>query len=164
MKRALTAALVLGICSLATAQDVLLAGHVQRVILQPAGTENCPKLCPVMSTKHPDGTTTICISNQGGCETMDVKVDQVYAGQADGVRQFKERVGEFGPHFATTSEQVIVSQERNVVHVAAIFEQDGKQFIDPKRLWKFNGLAASSPGDETFVDLDVVLARLGLHR
>jgi hypothetical protein len=46
-------------CAIASAQDVLLAGHVRRVVLQPAGTENCPPACPAIATKHPDGTTTV---------------------------------------------------------------------------------------------------------
>jgi hypothetical protein len=164
MKSVPTAALLLGICSIASAQDVLLAGHVQRVILQPVGTENCPKLCPAMSTKHADGTTTICISNAGDCETMDVKVDQVYAGQADAVRQFKGRSGEFGRRFPVTDQQVIVSEQAGAVQLAVVTERDGKQFIDPKRLWKFNGLTASRAGDDAIVPLDEVLARLGIWR
>jgi hypothetical protein len=164
IRSGLTAALLLGACSLASAQDVLLAGHVQRVTLLPSGAENCPPVCPALATKHPDGTTTVCISNYGGCEAMDVKVDQVYAGQADPVRQFKERIGEFGPRFTATSQQVIVSQEGDSVHVAVVTERDGKQLIDPKRLWQFGGLAASSPGDAPLVDLDVVLVRLGVRR
>jgi hypothetical protein len=95
---------------------------------------------------------------------MEVEVDQVYAGQADTVREFKERIGEFGPNFKAGSQQIIVSQQGDTVHVAQVAERHGKRFIDPKRLWKFGGLAASSPGDEALVDLDVVLARLGLQR
>jgi hypothetical protein len=164
IRSSLTAALLLGACALASAEDVLLSGHVQRVILQPSGTENCPPLCPAMVTRHPDGTTTVCISNTGGRETMEVKVDQVYAGRADTVQQFRNRIGEFGPRFTATSQPVIVSQEGNVVNLALVTERDGKQFIDPKRLWKFGGLAASSPDDGPLVDLDVVLARLGVRR
>lgn len=147
----------------AAAQDVLLTGHVQRVVLQPPGTENCPPACP-METRHPDGSMTVCVSNMGGCEAMEVKVDRVYAGQADGLRTFKGRIGEFGPSFPVTSRRVVVSQEGSAVHVALVTDRDGKQFIDPKRLWKFGGLAASAPDDEALVDLDVVLARLGLQR
>jgi hypothetical protein len=50
------------------------------------------------------------------------------------------------------------------VHWAPVIERDGKPFIDPKRLWKFKGVAASRPGDGELVELDEVLARFNLSR
>lgn len=94
-----------GGCSIASAQDGLFAGHVQRVILQPSGTEDCPRPCPVEGTLRADGLRTVCISNSGGCQTMDVKVDQVYLGEAgDGTRRVQSRIGEWGPDFPVTEE------------------------------------------------------------
>ena len=42
-----------------TATEILL-GEVQRVILQPSGTADCPPQCPP-DTLYPDGSRRICI-------------------------------------------------------------------------------------------------------
>lgn len=143
---------------------MLLAGQVQRVVLQPTGSENCPPVCPALATEHPDGSRTVCISNQGGCATMDLKVDQVFRGEAGATRQFRSRIGEFGQSFPVTSAQVVVSDEAGSVHWAIVTERDGRKFIDPKRLWTFGGVPAFAPDDGQLVALDEVLARLGARR
>ncbi|TFW28575.1 hypothetical protein [Massilia horti] len=157
----LIAAVALGACSLASAQDVLLTGHVQRVSLQPPGAENCPPVCPAISTAHPDGSSTVCVSNAGGCQSMEVKVDRVYLGKVDGeTRQFNSRTGEWGPSFPATGEQIVVSEEAGKVSWSPASERDGKVFIDPKRLRSIGGIPTSPKGDSQPVALDVVLARV----
>jgi hypothetical protein len=164
MKSALLAAILLGACPLASAEAQLLLGHVQRLTLEPSGTPNCPPICPALITENADGSRTVCMSRNGACETMDFKVDQVLAGESDAARQFKARSGEFGPFFAAARGPVLVIEEAGRVSWAALIERDGKQFIDPKRLWKFKGVPASKPGDAYLVELDEVLARLGVRR
>jgi hypothetical protein len=164
MKSTLLAALLLGACPLASAEAQLLLGHVQRLTLEPSGTANCPPICPALITENAGGTRTVCMSRNGACETMEFKVDQALVGASSVLRQFKARSGEFGPFFQAASVPVLVIEEGDGVHWAAVFERDGKQFIDPKRLWKFNGVPASSPGDGELVELNEVLARLGVRR
>ncbi|KAB8041540.1 hypothetical protein [Janthinobacterium aquaticum] len=145
--------------SVASAQDVLLAGHVQKVILQPLGTENCPPACPAPDTSRADGTQTVCLSNMGGCQTMEVTVDRVYRGADPGkTRLFWSRFGEWGPSFPVTAKQIVVSEENGDVSWSPITEKDGKIFIDPKRLRKIGGVPASDKGDSGLVALDEVLA------
>lgn len=151
---------LLGACSIASAQDVLLTGHVQRVILQPSGAADCPPPCPVVASVRPDGTTTICVSNQGGCETMEVKVDHVYRGEAGGqTRQFKSRIGEWGPRVPVTGQQIVVSEEGGKVFWSHATKRDGRIFIDPKRLRSVGGVPTSVTHDGELVALDEVLAR-----
>ncbi|MFC5548957.1 hypothetical protein [Massilia aerilata] len=164
MKSVLLAALLLGASPLALAEAQLLLGHVQRLTLEPSGMPNCPLICPQMVIERADGSRAVCMSRNGACETMDFKVDQVLAGESDAARQFKARSGEFGPFFAAVRGPVLVIEEEGRVGWAAVIERDGKQVIDPRRLWKFKGAAASRPGDADLVDLDEVLARLGVKR
>lgn len=154
------AAILLATGSMASAQDVLLSGHVQRVILQPSGSENCPPVCPATSTMHPDGSQTICVSNMGGCQTMEVKVDHVYRGETQGAtRQFRSRIGEWGPSFPVTDKLIVVSEEQGNVFWSPATERDGQIFIDPQRLRRIAGVPTSTTGATELVSLSEVLAR-----
>jgi hypothetical protein len=164
MKSALLAALLLGASPLASAEARLLLGHVQRLTLEPSGTANCPPVCPAMVTEHADGSRTVCMSRNGACETMEFAVDQALVGESAVTRQLKARSGEFGPFFQAASVPVLVIEEGGSVRWAPVLELDGRQFINPVRLWKFKGLPAASPGDGELVELDDVLARLGVRR
>jgi hypothetical protein len=164
LKSTLIAVLLFGACPLASAGDTILLGHVQRLTLEPSGTPNCPLICPAIVTENADGSRSVCVSRNGACETMEFKVDQALVGESDVTRQFKARSGEFGPFFHAASVPVLVTEEAGSLHWAPVFERDGKQVIDPKRLWKFRGVPASHQGDGDLVDLDEVLARLGVRR
>jgi len=152
---------LLGGCSIASAQDGLFAGHVQRVVLQPSGAENCPPPCPVEGTLQPNGLRTICVSNAGGCQTMDVKVDQVYLGEAgDETRRFESRIGEWGPSYPVTEKQIIVGVEAGRVSWSLATVKDGRIFIDPKRLRSIAGVPTATKNSEDLVALDEVLAKV----
>jgi len=161
----LIAAALLVVCSTVSAQDVVLIGHVQRVILQPSGTENCPPPCPVTSRTHADGSQTVCISNSGGCQMMEVKVARVYRGVVqEQIRQFKSRIGEWGPSFPVTDKLIVVSEEAGRVHWSIATELEGKIFFDPKRLSSLGGIPSSTNSNSELVALDEVLARSAKSR
>ncbi|QYG01215.1 MULTISPECIES: hypothetical protein [Massilia] len=155
----LLATVALSVSSIASAQDVLLTGHVQRVILQPSGTEGCPPPCPVVE-RRPDGSQTVCISNASGCQMMDVKIDRVYRGVASGeTRRFRSRIGEWGPSFPVTEKRIVVNEEGGSVSWSPAIERDGKILIDPTRLRRIGGVPTSPDGGSEPVVLDEVLAR-----
>jgi hypothetical protein len=154
----LIVAALLGACSLAAAQDLVLSGHVQRVILQPSGSEDCPPPCPPVTTL-PNGMQRICLSNGGGCQTMEVRVDKVYRGEATGpTRQFKSRIGEWGPTFPVTDKQIVVSESGGNVFWSLATLRDGKIFVDPRRLRTHGGVPTQPVADGELVALDEVLA------
>jgi hypothetical protein len=156
---AMLAAVVFSVCSPVSAQDVLLLGEVQRVILQPSGTADCPPPCPP-DTLYPDGSRRICISNGGGCQTMDVKIERVYRGNAKGeTRRFKSRIGEWGPSFPVSEKRIVVSEEAGQVSWSPAIEQDGKIFIDPGRLRSIGGIPTSANDDGKLAELDELLER-----
>ncbi|NHZ83456.1 hypothetical protein F2P44_29940 [Massilia sp. CCM 8695] len=96
------AALVLLVAmSQASAQDVLLAGKVQRVVLLAYGAQGCPDPCEARKPQSA-GTQWVCIHNGGGCESMEVQVEQVFLGEAGATtRVFKQGIGEWGPRFTS---------------------------------------------------------------
>ena len=161
----LIATALFGACTLASAQEVVLTGHVRRVILQPSGTENCPPPCPAVDPVQANGMQTVCVSNMGGCQTLEVEVDKVYRGEAgERIRLFKSRIGEWGPSFPVTSKQIVVSESAGNVFWSLATVRDGRIFVDPKRLRSVSGVAISAAGDGDLVALDEVLARSGAGR
>lgn len=161
---AILAAVVFSVCSPVSAQDVILLGEVQRVIVQPSGTADCPPPCPP-DTLYPDGSRRICISNGGGCQTMDVKIERGYRGNARGeTRRFKSRVGEWGPTFPVNEKRIVVSEEAGKVSWSPAIDQGGKIFIDPGRLRSIGGIPTSTNDDGKLVELDELLERTATAR
>jgi hypothetical protein len=75
---------------------------------------------------------------------MEVRVDHVYRGEAGGAtRQFKSRIGEWGPGFPVTAKQIVVSEKGGKVSWSFALERNGRIFIDPKRLRSIGGVSTS---------------------
>lgn len=135
----------------AHAEELVLIGHVQRLTLVPAGVGECPPRCPLV-VNNPDGTQTVCISNFGGCETVDIKVDRVLSGAVDGTTHtLKQRIGEWGPRFPYTDRPVLISKADGIVTWSVATARNGKTFIDPKRVERIgnaptNAVAADEHG------------------
>lgn len=152
-------------CSLAAAQDVLLTGHVRRVVLHPSGGPECPPVCPAPAARNPDGSNRVCISNDGGCQIMDVDIDHVYRGAASGMtRRFTSRIGEFGPSFPVTTRQLVVSERGGVVSWSEATERDGRIYVDPPHPRHAGGVLDAMDGNDEQVSLDDVLARWDARR
>lgn len=96
---------------------------------------------------------------------MEVKVDHDYRGISQGqIRQFRSRIGEWGPSFPVTDKRILVSEEGGRVSWSPVTASDGKVFIDPKRVRSIGGVPTSQEGERELVPLDAVLARSGLAR
>ena len=162
---ALLPAVLFAIGSSACADDVLLAGYVQRVILQPSETGDCPSPCAAEFAGQPNAAQRVCVSNAGGCQTMEVKVDQVYRGQAEGSRTFRARIGEWGPSFPLTRQRIVVSEDNGNVSWSLATMRDGRVFIDPKQMRRIGGVTTAPEGkDDELVALDDILARADAMR
>lgn len=150
-------AALFGACALASAQELVVTGHVKRVVLQPRGAEDCPEPCPPPAP----GSRHVCVSNAGGCQTMDVEVDHVYRGAAvDGIRRFRTAIGEWGPTFGVTTARIVVVQnDAENVSWSPLTERDGKLFFDPKRIRWIGNSRTAPPDSEGLVALDDALAR-----
>ena len=161
----LLAAVLFAIGASAHADDVLLAGHVQRVILQPSETGDCPSPCAADFAGQPNAAQRVCVSNAGGCETMEVEVDQVYRGQAGSTRTFRTRIGEWGSSFPVTRQRIVVSEDNGNVSWSFATMRDGRVFIEPKRMRRIGGVTTAPEGkDDELVALDDILARADAMR
>jgi hypothetical protein len=157
---ALSGAACISVCAPASAEDVLMTGYVQQVILQPRGSEHCPEPCPEQPPVSAGAPRSVCVSNAGGCQTIEIKVGRVVRGQAAGpTRRFASRIGEWGPSYPLTNRQIVVGEEGGRVVWSPITQREGRIFIDPKRLGVINGVTIAQPGDGDLLALDDVLAR-----
>src|SRR5450830_1381603 len=159
-KQVALAAALCGIGGAASADVVLMTAYALQVILQPRGSEQCPELCPEQPAGNPDAPRRVCIANDGGCQTIEVKVQQVYRGQATGpVRRFASRIGEWGPDYPLSARLIVIGEDRGNVYWSPITERDGRIFIEPQRLRTIGGVRITQPGDGPLLALDEALAR-----
>lgn len=156
---------LLAFCSIASAQNALITGHVQRVILIPSGAETCPPVCPTPAPIGRNGIQTVCITNLGGCQVMEVKVDHDYRGTSQGqTREFRSRIGEWGPSFPVTSKQILVMESEGQVNWLPITEVNGKSFIDPESIPRVHGVRTSPGGDKELEALEEFISRIAVTR
>lgn len=138
-------------------QDVVLTGHVQKVTLLPFGVDDCPPPCPDHIIPN-----MVCISNAGGCQIMEVKVDKVLLGESAPVRIFKTRIGEWGPTFGVTRQPVVVSEHGGSVSWSEAVMRGDKIYIESKRLRHIGEVNARDlgPDEDDLVSLDAMLERV----
>lgn len=128
--------LALGLVAVpACAAEELIAGRIQKVIQQPSGADACPRPCPVEPEKSADGRHRVCVSNAGGCETMEIKVERDLLGRRESgsVWTVSRRVGEWGPAFPVTSELIVVHEDNGRLRWTPAVLRDGQVLVHPQR-------------------------------
>jgi hypothetical protein len=129
-------ALALALIALpASAQEELLVGRIQKVIQQPSGADECPAPCPAEPEQGPGGLQRVCVSNAGGCEAMELKVERDFLGRrAPGSTwTVSRRVGEWGPAFPATSPPSVVSRDGTRVRWTPAVQRGGEVLVHPDR-------------------------------
>lgn len=118
----------------AHASEQLFTGTVQRQIVEPSGTPDCPPPCPANPKPDANGMTRVCVSNAGGCQVVEVKVLHDYLGTSnETVQKFSSRTGEWGQlHFPDSATPVLVHAVDGVAHWMPLTTRDGVDLIDPK--------------------------------
>ncbi len=130
MRRALLFALALpGVA--AHAEEALLVGRVERITLQPAGTQECPPSCPPQQPAGADGSTRVCVSNAGGCQRTAFQVERMLLGAGQpGLRDFSSRIGEWGRQdFPLIHAPLLVHVVDGRVRWSEIVERDGQAWF-----------------------------------
>lgn len=120
----------------AAAEEVLIAGRIQKIILEPNGSDACPKPCPAMATTLPDGSTRICLQLGGGtCESVELKVERDYLGGRPEGSTWTERhrAGEFGQTFSTYGGLIVVYQNGARPSWTPAMQRDGQILVHPER-------------------------------
>jgi hypothetical protein len=164
MLRSLVILGCLGTTTVANAGEQLFTGRVEKIVLRPSGSPGCPPPCPV-STPNADGTTRVCVSNMGGCQSTEIAVQDVILGDArpGATMTVESRTGEWGgTTFPESHNLILVSLEGRSHRWTAIRERDGKLFLHPDRFPYIGRVPVTSlPLDEQgMVSLDQFLARL----
>jgi hypothetical protein len=150
-----------------TQQEALFVARVERISLAPRGGMACPELCPSKFTRNDDGSTEVCIANDGGCQKTEVQVERVLLGTVQpGPYTFDGRIGEWSgsAHFPVTHTPILVHVRPGLVEWAPVTGQDGRQQVRLKA-FRFGvvagvdlGALARDEGDA--VPLDAVAQRL----
>jgi hypothetical protein len=150
-----------------TQQEALFVARVERLTLAPRGGMACPELCPSTFTRNDDGSTEVCIANDGGCQKTEVQVERVLLGTVrPGPYTFEGRIGEWsgGAHFPVTHAPILVHVRPGLVEWAPVTGKDGQQGVRLKA-FRFGVVAGVDLGalarDESdAVPLDAVAQRL----
>lgn len=168
MLRGLVFLAALGAAASASAGEQLFAGQVQKIVLRPSGVNGCPPPCP---EAQPDehGITRVCVSNQGGCQSTDIPVQQVFLGDArpGSTITVESRTGEWGgTTFPSGPAPVLVSLDERSHRWAELATRDGKLFFKAARLPQLGGIDPRAlPADaDGMVSLDQLLARIHAAR
>jgi hypothetical protein len=115
-----------------TQQEALFVARVERVTLAPRGGIACPELCPSTFTRNADGSTEVCIANDGGCQKTEVQVERVLLGTVQpGPYTFEGRIGEWSgsAHFPVTHAPILVHVRPGLVEWAPVTSTDGQQRV-----------------------------------
>lgn len=155
----------------AQAQESLFVAHVERVTLEPRGGKYCTDPCAANGRRNPDGSTYVCISNDGGCEKTEFVVDRVLLGDTQlGSQKFDTRIGEWGgTHFPVTHASILVHMKPGFVEWAPLTVKDGRQVAQVKAFRRggiVSGVDLRSlvQGDEDTVTLDALVEHLPKQR
>jgi hypothetical protein len=148
----------------ASAGEQLFTGRVEKIVLRPTGSANCPPPCPPAVTRA-DGSMRVCVSNAGGCQSTDITVQDVYAGdlRPGSTITVESRTGEWGgTTFPESRGLILVNLDDNVHRWTATEERDGKLFLNPGRSPYIAGIPVKELGanEQGLVSLDQFLARM----
>lgn len=155
----------------AQAQESLFVAHVERVTMEPRGGKYCEDPCPTNGHRNPDGSTSFCISNVGGCEKSEYVVDRVLLGDMQtGPHTFENRIGEWGgTSFPVTHAPILVHMKQGIVDWAPVTVKDGRQVAQVKAFRRGGvvsgvDLRSLAHSDEDTVTLDALVEHLPKQR
>jgi len=146
------------------AAEELLAGRVQKVTQQPSGADGCPPPCPIEPETSTDGSRRICISNGGGCEAMELKVERDFLGRREtgSAWSVSKRVGEWGSAFPVTSQLIVVHDDGTRLRWTPAIMRDGQVLVHPDRfVTVLRAVKAEWFGSDTTGMVPVEQLRLG---
>ena len=121
---------------------MLFTGTVVHQRVTPSGAPGCSPPCPANPPTNANGTTTVCISNAGGCQLADIKVLHDFLGTSDGtMRRIASRTGEWGAlHFPDSAAPVLVYVHDDSSSWTPVHVSDGVESFDATFLKRLHGV------------------------
>ena len=135
--------------SLASAQELLISGHVESILLLPSGSANCPNLSG--STKAAAASQHIALSNDGGCQQATIHVSRTLLGKPQPQTiTIATRIGEWGqPSLPLQASDILIDADAGAVRWSALEQKNGAVFFEAKPFKSIGGVTiASLPHDD----------------
>lgn len=142
-------AALIGFNSLASAEELLISGRVESILLLRSGSEHCPDLSS--PHKNADGSQRVTISNDGGCQQATIRVSQTLLGKPQPQTiTIATRIGEFGqPSLPLQASDILIDADAGAVHWSELEQKNGATFFASKPFKSIGGVTiASLPHDE----------------
>lgn len=95
--RILLAMVAMFLGSQAMAGEFVAVGRVEKIVLRPDGSEQCPAACPAGTAEQVANATEqmVCISNSCGCGEAEIAIDKILIGERKPSVLVKYRLGEW---------------------------------------------------------------------
>jgi len=163
-KSAVLVAALIGMSTLASASaaaaadELLVSGHVESILLLPSGSEHCPNLSG--SSKNADGAQRVVISNDGGCQQATIKVSHTLLGKPQPATIIiATRLGEWGrPSLPLQAGDILIHADAGTLRWSELAQKNGVAFFESKPFKTVGGVQiATLPHDG---DGDIPLASL----
>lgn len=164
MKLLPLAVLSLTLSAPAVATELLFAGQVQQLTLQPSGVGDCPPMCPTDAGPDKNGVRHVCVSNAGGCQIADIKVVTDYLASSETpLQSFKSRTGEWGQlNFPVSEKLILVHAVDGVATWAPLTIRDGKTYFKAADMREINRVPVRSLArdDDGLVPVELLVAAI----
>ncbi|WP_222613154.1 hypothetical protein [Undibacterium jejuense] len=130
------------VCSHVLAEEQLIIGRVTSITLLPSGSQSCPELNGNMKA-NADGTRTITLSNDCGCEETRIQVEETLLGtQTASNIKLQNRIGEWcKPNFPLLSEDLLIHIDGNMTRWSIMTNKDKKHLFNVKKFTQIGGVA-----------------------
>jgi|GEM_PF-6889899 len=148
-KSAVLVAALIGMHTLAPADELLVSGRVESILLLPSG-----------SSKNADGSQQVSISNAGGCQQATIKVSHTLLGKPQPATiTIATRLGEWGrPSLPLQAGDILIYADAGTLRWSELAQKNGVAFFESKPFKTVGGVQiATLPHDG---DGDIPLASL----
>jgi len=135
--------------SLASAEELLISGHVESILLLRSGSEHCPSLAGPHN--NADGSQYVSISNDGGCQQATIHVSRTLLGKPQPQTiTIATRIGEWGqPSLPLQASDILIDADAGAVRWSALEQKNGAVFFEAKPFKSIGGVTiASLPHDD----------------
>jgi hypothetical protein len=152
MKFLWTYILLFGATGAVAADELLVAGRVESIVLTPAGAPGCPDLNDMRGPR-------LTVSNDCGCQEARIKVEQTYVGDSPGATlSITSRLGEWcKPTLPVSAAAILVRTQGPETKWSPLEIKDGVQLFKPASFTYVGGYQMKAmPAD------DAGMAPLGL--